>query len=386
MPLLVYLKVPCKTDTLVDIKKVQRHVPYLLVIRKSMKQMVNFKNIFLIASLSLTNNLGIAQNNFDKLDSIFNDYKINDDFNGIVLIARNGKIIYKQNIGYADFNNGIKLDITTPMHLASNTKAFTVMATIILKERGLLDFDDKVKKYLKTIPYDNLTIKHLMTSTSGLKRLYNKAANGDDLITIQEMIDFCSDKKPKLSFEPGDKFQSSVVGYCLLAGVIEKVSGNTFSQFLDEEIFKPLNMNNTFLLKDKTWNIPRAISYDRNNKEKEWFLGSYSGGIGIYASAEDLLKWDQALYSEKLVSRESIKDAYKRIKLNDGTLSHISLGGWMRWKGKENLIFKNGDWVANNSILFRDIENKTTIIILNNRQNRITKFDLMDIILPGMGY
>ena len=64
----------------------------------------------------------------------------------------------------------------------------------------------------------------------------------------------------------------------------------------------------------------------------------------------------------------------------------MTLGSWMRWKGQENLIFKNGDWVANNSILFRDIENNTTIIIMNNRQNRVSKFDLMDIILPELGY
>jgi CubicO group peptidase (beta-lactamase class C family) len=346
--------------------------------------MMNAKYIFYI-TFFLTSTQSIAQENFNSLDSIFNLYEKDDDFNGTVLIARNGVVSYRRSIGYADFGNQIKLN-TTPMHLASITKTFTVMGTMILKERGLLNYDDKVKKYLTTIPYDNLTIRHLMTSTSGLKRLYNKAANDYGIITIQNMIDYCSNKKPKLSFVPGEKFQSSVAGYCLLAGVIEITSGKSYSQFLEDEIFKPLNMNNTFLLAEDSWNLPRAISYDRNNKEKEWLLGSYNGGIGIYASAHDLLIWDQALYSEKLVSQETIANAYERMQLNDGSHSHVTVGGWMRWKGQENLIFKNGDWVANNSILFRDIENNTTVIIMNNRENRITKFDIMDIVLPELGY
>lgn len=347
--------------------------------------MINTKYIFFKALFCLTCFQGISQENFNSLDSLFDKYESRDDFNGTVLIAQNGVVSYSQSIGYADFENQVKLDITTSMPLSSITKTFTVMATMILEERGLLGYDDKVKKYLRAIPYENMTIRHLMTSTSGLKRLYNKAANGDDFITIQEMIDFCSNKTPRLSFEPGDKFLSSVAGYCLLAGVVEEVSKKSFDRFLEDEIFKPLGMSNTFLLTGKTWQLPRAICYDKKSKEKEWFLGSYSGGIGIYSSAEDLLKWDQAHYEERLVSQESIRASYKRTRLNDGSLINYAFG-WMRWKGEENLLFKNGDWVANNSILFRDIKNNITIIIMNNRQNRVTKFQLMDKILSELGY
>lgn len=327
-----------------------------------------------------------AQERFDWLDSLMNLYESEDDFNGSILIAQQGEILYSRSVGYANFNSGLKLDISTPMPLSSNTKTFTTLGVMILKERGLLNYNDMVNKYLRSLPYDDLTITHLMTSTSGLKRLYNKAANGDDLVTIQEMIEYCSKKKPKLSFKPGDKFLSSVAGYCLLAGIIERVSGKKISQFMDDEIFKPLNMDHTFFLTENNWEIPRAISYDSNNKEKEWFLGSYNGGIGIYSSPKDILKWDQALYSNKLVSKETIRQAYQKIQLKDGSFSPMTFGSWMRWKEQENLIFKNGDWVANNSILFRDIDHNLTIIIMNNRQNGISKFDLMDIILPKLGY
>ena len=133
----------------------------------------------------------------------------------------------------------------------------------------------------------------------------------NEVITIQDMISYCSNKKPKLSFEPGNKFLSSNAGYSLLAGIIEQVSGKSFEDFLKAEIFEPLVLKNTFLLNESTRHYPRATSYDKKNKEKEWFLGSYNGANGIYSSAEDLLKWDQSHYTEQLVSQTSIDKAYK---------------------------------------------------------------------------
>ena len=327
-----------------------------------------------------------AQTDFSKLDAILADYKESDAFNGTILIAHDGKVTYSRSLGYADFPNQIPLDKTTPMHLASISKGFTTLCIMILKERGLLHYEDEAKNYLEDFPYDQMTIRHLMTSTSGLKRLYNKATDGDDVVAIDDMVRFIVSKKPKLQFKPGDEFLSSILGYCLLAAVIEKVSGKRFDQFLADEIFNSLEMGNTFLLTNENRNRFKAISYDAKSKEKEWFLGSYSGGVGIYSSAEDLLKWDQALYSEVLVSKETLAVAFEPFVYNDGTASHVTMGGWMRWKGQENLIFKNGDWVAYYAILFRDIERKVIIIIMNNRQNKISKFDLMDEILPVLGY
>ncbi len=344
------------------------------------------KYIYFIALCFLINGGVIAQKRFTSLDSLFNLYERNDDFNGVVLIARNGEVVFSRSVGYADFEKQIRLDLNTPMHLASNSKAFTNMGIMMLSEQSLLKYDDKVKKYIKNFGYDNITIRHLMTSTSGLKRLYYKDTNGDGVMTNKELMDYLMKKKPKLSFPPGDQHQSSVVGYCILAEVIEQVTKKPYITFINEEIFQPLKMDDTFIVTEDNLDLPRAISYDEKNKEKEWFLGSYIGGVSIYASARDMLKWDQALYTDQLISQEAIARAYERMKFNDGTFSHVTLGSWMRWKGQENMIFKNGQWVANTSILWRDIEHRTTVIIFTNRQNEITKFDLMDIILPELGH
>lgn len=222
--------------------------------------------------------------------------------------------------------------------------------------------------------------------TSGLKRLYNKDLDKDGFITNAELLKFLANKKPKLTFTPGDQLQSSVVGYCILAEVIANISKKDYIDFINEEIFQPLQMDKTFFVHKNNLDRFRAISYNKKNMEEEWYLGSYIGGVSIYASAINILKWDQALYTDKLVSKETMNLAFENFKFNNGNDSRVTLGSWMKWKGNANLIFKNGDWQANNSILWRDIAQNRTIIILNNRQNKISKFDLMDSILPLLGY
>jgi len=132
------------------------------------------------------------------------------------------------------------------------------MAVMILEERQKLGYDDFVMEYLENIPYKNVTIRHLLNHTSGLKRSYKS-----DLVTIDQLVDYVVSKKPKLSFEPGDKFQYSNLGYSLLAAIVQEVSGKSFETFLNMEIFQPLDLTNTFLLTKDKWKRPRAICYDK---------------------------------------------------------------------------------------------------------------------------
>ena len=327
-----------------------------------------------------------AQFDFSELNEKLVQYEASKDFNGVVLIAQKGKIIFSKCVGYADYNQGLKPDLNTPMHLASNSKAFTNYAIMILSERGLLNYEDKVAKYIPEFPYPNIEIRHLMTMTSGLKRLYNKDLDKDGFISTEDLLNFLIKKEPKLPFNPGDKVLSSVVSYCFLAKIISIVTGEDFVAFMDREIFQKLHMTETFIVTKENLNRYRAISYSQSYSEKEWFLGSYVGGVSIYATPADFLKWGESLYTTKLVSESTLNKSFEKFQLNDGTNAHVTLGGWMHWKGQPHLIFKNGDWVANNSILWRDVEEKITIIILNNRQNKITKHDLMEEILPVLGY
>ena len=140
-----------------------------------MKYLNRTCNFFLII-LCLTNSWTVAKAPLGAIEDLLDKHEKQDDFNGTVLIGENGKISYSRSIGFADFQNRIKLDESTSMPLSSITKTFTIMSIMILEERQLLDYNDRVKKYLRTIPYENITIQHLLTSTSGLKRLYDNAA------------------------------------------------------------------------------------------------------------------------------------------------------------------------------------------------------------------
>ncbi|WP_169678312.1 serine hydrolase domain-containing protein [Marinigracilibium pacificum] len=331
-------------------------------------------------------NLLYAQSGTDIIISSLDKIEQNKDFNGIVLIAKDGNPILTRSIGYANFEESIPVDLNTPIHIASISKSFTTMALFILQERGLLDFNDKVFKYIPDFPYQKITIRQLMTSSSGPKRLYNKAVDDNNVVTITSMMGYFETVQPKLAFTPGDEFLSSVAGYTVLAAVIEKVTSESFEQFLIKEIFKPLQFENTFLLSLANKEYPRALNYSNNEKPKDWFAGSYPGGVSIYSSASDLLKWDQALYTNKLISYKLLDQYFEKIKMNDGSASNLTLGSWMYWKGNENQIFKNGQWVANSSTLWRDTKTRTTVIILTNKENKVSKFDLMDMILPALGY
>ena len=342
-------------------------------------------NIILLVLLCLMSIVVKSQTPSETIHSALDKYAKQDQFNGIIAIAEDDNVLLLQSVGYADFQNKVKIDQTTSMPLSSLTKTFTAMCIMILAEEGTLNYDDLVKKSLVDFPYQNTTIRHLLSHTSGLKSLYNRAADKDDLITIKGLKDFIVSKKPKLSFKPGAQFQYSNARYCLLAGIIEQVSGKTFSNFLNERIFVPLDMTNSFLLTTSTWDRKKAFSHDKKNRIEDWFLGLYSGATGIYSSVDDMLKWDQALYGEKLISQKAIQNAFKGKKLNDGTITHYGFG-WKKWKGQDHLIFQNGDWVGNESVLFRDIDEKRTIIILANRQNGVDKWQLMEEILPVFGY
>lgn len=216
------------------------------------------KYLFLTVILCLLSLWSVAQDSLKTLNGHIDQYERRDDFNGIIIIAKDGKVFFSRSIGFANFQDQIKIDQTVSMPLSSITKTFTAMAVMILEERQKLGYDDFVMEYLENIPYKNVTIRHLLNHTSGLKRSYKS-----DLVTIDQLVDYVVSKKPKLSFEPGDKFQYSNLGYSLLAAIVQEVSGKSFETFLNMEIFQPLDLTNTFLLTKDKWKRPRAICYDK---------------------------------------------------------------------------------------------------------------------------
>jgi CubicO group peptidase (beta-lactamase class C family) len=245
-----------------------------------------------------------------------------DKFSGTVLIARAGQVIFCQGYGMANLELDVACSPQTKFRLGSITKQFTAMAILILQERGKLNVSDEIKKYIPDTPkaWDEITIHHLLTHTSGipnvtsfpdfLKTLPNR-------VTLKELIAKFKDKP--LEFKPGEKFKYSNSGYILLGQIIETVSGKPYASFLKDAIFVPLQMhdsgydNAVQLLKHRASGYTRLLGVATANALYIDMSIPHAAGA-LYSTVEDLLKWDRALDSEKLVSTKSLEAMHRPFK------------------------------------------------------------------------
>ncbi|WP_372371461.1 serine hydrolase [Candidatus Uabimicrobium sp. HlEnr_7] len=329
----------------------------------------------LILFLSITTLF--SQTKTQKFDEVLQQSYENYEFNGNVLVAHNGKVIYRKALGMANFKEKKSLDLNSQFRLASVSKQFTAMAIMILKQQKKLEYDNYVVKYLPNIPYKKITIRHLLNHTSGLPdymdlfRIHwdqSKIATNDDIISL------LSTYKPSVKFTPNERWEYSNTGYALLASIVTKASKMPFHEFMQKHIFKPLKMQNSLVYspirKDMmpnrvygfTWHIDGSYSENDFN-----FLNGIAGDGGIYSTLDNLYKWDQALYTEKLVSKEILEEAFTKTTLQNGSTKNYGFG----WSiddsptGKKR-VSHNGGWVGFSTRISRDIEDKTTIIILTN--------------------
>ena len=320
----------------------------------------------------------------DSLTSIFNT-AADQGFSGVVLVAEKGLPVYEQAFGYRDYAGNIPLQVTDVFELASLSKQFTAMIIMMLQEKGKLRYDDAVEKYLD-IPYKGITIRNLLTHTSGLpdyQEIMDQHWDKSKVAGNDEILHYLRQYAPTKLFEPGEKYSYSNTGYVLLASIAEKASGRDFIDMCREWIFKPLNMNSTDIrtLTQKAATENFAIGHIYVDERKQYvradsfpssdytiWLGNRKGPGRVSSTAGDLLKWDQALYTAKLVRQSTLQEAFQPMKLNDGTYSHYGFGWALRERpGGERVVFHTGDnpGYATRIVRYPDL-NKTIIILSNN--------------------
>ena len=344
------------------------------------------KNIFLF--LLIITNAAFSQQ--EKLDSLFAAQK---DFSGVVLIAENGKPVYQKAFGYLEFESQIPLQTTDIFELASVSKQFTAMIIMMLKEKGLLNYDDSVSKYLQ-IPYKGMTIRNLLTHTSGLpdyQDIMDKYWDKSKVAGNPDCIEYLNKYAPPKHFEPGEKYEYSNTGYMLLASIAEKASGKDFIDMCRKWIFSKLKMKSTDIrtLEEKKATKNFAIGHiyveERNiyvradsfpSSNYTIWLGNRKGPGRISSTAADLLKWDKALYTEKLIRQSTLQEAFTPMKLNNGTISNYGFGWELRNDPSFGKIVQhNGDNPGYKTQIIRFIDKKKTIILLNN--NAYSNFTLL---------
>ncbi len=330
--------------------------------------------------LLLVATIAAAQNN---IAQVVNTH-VSKGFNGVVLVADNGKIVYEQAFGYRTFADRAVLRASDIFELASVSKQFTSMIIMMLHEKGKLGYDDLVEKYL-SIPYKGITIRNLLTHTSGLPDYQavmdehwdkSKVAGNDDI------LEYLNRYTPPKRFEPGARYEYSNTGYVLLASIAEKASGKDFVKMCRKWIFRPTGMKHTDIrtLKQKAAVTNFAIGHimvsDRNeyvradsfrSSDYTIWLGNRKGPGRVSSTAEDLLKWDQALYSNKLVKQSTLQDAFQPMKLTNDSMSYYGFGWVLRSNASTGkVVYHTGDNPGYATQIARYIDRGKTIIVLSN--------------------
>ncbi|MBA3682601.1 MAG: beta-lactamase family protein [Bacteroidetes bacterium] len=289
---------------------------------KYLKQI--FTPLFLLIII-ITSNQILAQNLETKIDSLITiEFNDKNGPGGVFMVAKNGKTIYQKAFGKSNLELDIDLTSENVFQLGSMTKQFTAIAILMLEEQGKLTVADPISKYIPDYPSgDKITIHHLLTHTSGIKD-FTKMKSLRDIsqkeMTPKMMTDFF--KNEPVDFIPGEKFEYNNSGYFLLGYIIEIVSGETFENFIKKHIFEKVGMKQSYYASDRQVINKRAYGYQKKesgyvNKTIINFSIPFSSG-SLMSTADDMLKWQNALNQNSLLSAKSIKKAFNKYKLNNG--------------------------------------------------------------------
>jgi len=305
------------------------------------------------------------------------------NFNGNVLVAKKGKILYQGAKGWADYLHRDSLKINSEFELASITKTFTGTAIMQLVEAGKLNLNDNVKKFFPNFPYDSITVKLLLPHRSGMM---NYVYFVDDIwrkekrdmkkgISNQEVMQVIADKKPNPYTKPNRVFHYNNSNYMVLGAIIEKVSGMRYSQYMMEHVFKPAGMKNTHVYSKAEYEkIPvDVVGHDRNSfrySVVQNFLDGPVGDKGIYSTTHDLVLFDKYLRNERLLKNSTLDSAY--VGRNKPIKGHFNYGyGWRLFeeKGKAKVAYHTGWWHGFRHIYVRDLDKDIVVVFLGNVTN-----------------
>jgi CubicO group peptidase (beta-lactamase class C family) len=304
------------------------------------------------------------------------------NFNGNVLVAKKGKIIYENSFGWADYPHMDSLNINSKFQLASVTKTMTGTAILQLWEKGKLKLDDDVQKFFPNFPYQGVTIRLLLTHRSGMMNyvyfiddIYRAEHRNQRIgLTNQQAMDMIAQYKPAPFNKPDKRFLYNNSNFMVLGSIIEKVTGMSYAQYMKENIFDPAGMKNTAVYSKAVYDkIPtNVLGHDRNSWKYSVapnFLDGPVGAYGIYSTVGDLFLFDRALRAGYLLKPATQDSAYT--DRNPMLRGHFNYGyGWRLFEAPgEKVVYHTGWWHGFRHIFLRDMKNDVTIVLLGNMVN-----------------
>lgn len=309
----------------------------------------------------------LAQEPVARMEQIVQSYVDGKRFMGAVLVAQNGKVLIDKGYGSANLEWDIPDSPSTKFRLGSITKQFTAASILLLEERGKLKTDDLVKQYMPDAPaaWDKITIFNLLTHTSGIPSFtsFPDYRSTEAAATTPEKLVGRFRDKP-LNFQPGEKWEYSNSGYVLLGYLLEKISGQTYKDFIQDNIFKPLGMN------DSGYDSNAAIIPHRASGYTPTPTGIVNAGYidmtipfsagALYSTTEDLLRWEQGLFGGKVISPASLT------KMTTPFKSDYAFGLGVRTLNGHKLIDHGGGIEGFNTQMSYYPDDKLTVIVLSN--------------------
>lgn len=325
------------------------------------------------------------------LDTLFRKKAKSQGFNGAVLIAQKGVILYQHVFGYSDFESRDSLCLNSAFQLASISKTFTGTAVLMLAQDKKLKLTDSIQKFIPSFPYHGITIENLLSHRSGLpnylycfedKRRLNQAAPTND--TVLKWFSEANPLPPAYN-KPGKSFSYNNSNFIVLASIIERVSGMRYPDFIRKRIFEPLGMKHTFIdtIAPDSLLRYRTTGHQGNRKrEREFFDGVY-GDKGIFATVGDMERWYFALHSGCLLNKHWLHEAFTPRSFEHRSRHNYGLGFRLMTDPQDmktvHYVYHGGWWAGFSTMLWMDMDADIVIIVLGNRKSS-TVYDIKSVL------
>ncbi|MBE0654224.1 MAG: serine hydrolase, partial [Bacteroidales bacterium] len=334
----------------------------------------------LFASFIFLSYSSIAQFSEEKIDRLLSGQYKTDDPGAVALVAQNGKVLFKKAYGMANLELGVPMQTNMVFEIGSITKQFTAIAILMLVEDGKIKLEDEITKFIPDYPTHghSITVHHLLTHTSGIRSYTDMPAFGEFWRKDYEPSEFIDVfKNEPMDFAPGKKWMYNNSAYYLLGMIIEKASGMGYPDFIEKKIFQPLGMNNSFYGSRKKLIKNRACGYQ---KEGEGYINAeylsltlpYAAG-SLMSTVDDLLTWNTAVHSYKLVPEETLKKAFTNYTLSDGKETNYGYGWGLNSLG-DNKTFEHSGGIfgfPTNAIYIPDLDIFVTVLSNNESESPV---------------
>lgn len=362
------------------------------------------KSLFVVLlAIQITGLSVSAQDRSKILDSFFTAASNGQELNGNVLVAEKGTVLYKRSFGYADKEGKQLNSDSSVFQLASISKTFVAIAVLQLKEKGVIHLDDRFIKYFPDFPYPAVTLRQMLSHTSGLpdysvfKEMVTQYP--DRVCTNEDIIPQMRAQKMPLLFTPGDKWSYCNLNFDLLVLLVEKITKRRFEDYIKKNILVPAGMNHTYIktplinaahLANEAYNYDYPFLFsERSVRVTESFslprfkiyYYNLSGLVGdgcFYSTTEDLYKYDKALYEGKLLKPSTLEEALTPARLNNGDPANADIGigkasyglGWFIFEDSSagKIVWHTGGAAGCWTIFLRNVTKKQLVVLLENTE------------------